>query len=82
MTIKVTELKIQKHFNLLNTHWQIRMDLNGFCTPILVWCIFDHSIEEADLTEEHGDEEGGPWGVGGGGEEEGHPRGHREHRGG
>ena len=41
----------------------------------------DHSIKDADLAEKHGDEEGGASGVGGGRQEEGDPRGHREHRG-
>ena len=33
------------------------------------------------LAEEHGDQEGGASGVGGGRQEEGDPGGHREHRG-
>ena len=48
-------------------------------TLILFWRVPDHSIEEANLAEEHGNEEGGASGVGGGGQEERHPRSHREH---
>ena len=38
-------------------------------TLILFWRVPDHSIEESDLAEEHGDEEGGASGVWGGGQE-------------
>ena len=48
-------------------------------TSILVWGVPDHSIEEANLAEEHSDEEGGPGWIGGGGEEEGDPGGQGEH---
>ena len=54
----------------------------GFGTPVLVRRVPDYSIEQPNLTEKDGDEKGSTRGVGGGGEEEGDPRGHREHGGG
>ena len=51
-------------------------------TPVLVWCVPDHCIEQSDLTEKYGDQQGGAGGVGGGRQQEGDPGGDCEHGGG
>ena len=51
-------------------------------TPVLVWRVPDDRIEKPNLAEEDGDQQRGPRGVGGRRQDEGDPRGHREHGGG
>ena len=49
-------------------------------TSVIVGCVLDGGGEDADLAEEHRDQERGAGGVGGGGQQVGHPGGEREHR--
>ena len=51
-------------------------------TSVIVGCVLDGGGEDADLAEEHRDQQGGAGGVGGGGQEVRDPGGQREHRGG
>ena len=51
-------------------------------TLVIVRRVLDGRGEDADLAEEHGDQEGGASGVGGGGQQVGDPGGEGEHRGG
>ena len=50
-------------------------------TFIAIGSVLEGRVEDADLAEEGGDQEGGAGGVGGGGQQVRHPRGRREHRG-
>ena len=56
--------------------------VNIFGTSVLVWRVPDHCIEQPDLTQKNGDQQGGAGGVGGGRQEEGDPGGDCEHGGG
>ena len=50
-------------------------------TFISIGSVLEGRVEDADLAEEGGDQEGGAGGVGGGGQQVRHPGGRREHRG-
>ena len=51
-------------------------------TFISIGSVLEGRVEDADLAEEGGDQEGGAGGVGGGRQQVRHPGGHGEHRGG
>ena len=50
-------------------------------TFISIGSVLEGRVEDADLAEEGGDQEGGAGGVGGGRQQVRHPGGRREHRG-
>ena len=57
-------------------------NLEGGQAPVLVGGVEHHGVEDPNLAEEDGDEEGGPGGIGFGRQEEGEPGGDGEHGGG